>query len=413
MSAAKTIPPDPRSAAAPAAAGGGAGETETPRERILRLPQDHIGSVEKRTRKAWVFEGRSLAHRAVTYVPGLHKIFDEVLLHAAGNKRRDATMDSLRVEVDAARCRVSFYYNGRGVPIELRGPEHGGVYAPEMIFGGGGNDGRGAEIAGVKLANVFSTEFAVEIVDSGVERKYRQIFSENMGKKTEPQVTVCLQGVNWTRITFKPDLAKFHMTHIDDDAIALMRKRVVDMVAFLGMTVQVVFNGQRIQRLESFSDYVFAYIKAALKEREEVPPRICNREKLVNDRWEVCATYSDGTFQQVSFVNRFATTQGGTHVDYVSDQIAARVAKICREKLGFKGEEREVKRHLWVFVNAFVENPAFDSPTRDALTTPPESFGSSCELSDQFISNVFQCIIDKLFPWNISYKDSKAQKRKR
>jgi hypothetical protein len=38
---------------------------------------------------------------------------------------------------------------------------------------------------------------------------FLQVFTENMGKKSEPQVTVCLQGINWTRITFKPDLAKF------------------------------------------------------------------------------------------------------------------------------------------------------------------------------------------------------------
>ena len=49
-----------------------------------------------------------------------------------------------------------------------------------------------------------------------------QVFSENMGKKSEPQVTFSLKGENWTKVTFKPDIAKFNMTHLDDDAIALM-----------------------------------------------------------------------------------------------------------------------------------------------------------------------------------------------
>ena len=70
-----------------------------------------------------------------------------------------------------------------------------------------------------------------------------QIFSENMGKKSEPEITTSLLGANWTMITFRPDLTKFHMTHLDDDVMALMRKRVVDMVGFLGMTVRVMFNG--------------------------------------------------------------------------------------------------------------------------------------------------------------------------
>ena len=56
---------------------------------------------------------------------------------------------------------------------------------------------------------------------------FLQVFSENVGKKSEPQVTVCLQGVNWTRVAFKPDLAKFNMTHLDDDVAALTRKKNV------------------------------------------------------------------------------------------------------------------------------------------------------------------------------------------
>ncbi|CAL5084941.1 unnamed protein product [Urochloa decumbens] len=397
MSAAK-IDLESSSAHNPAATGGG----KSPRERILLQPQDYVGSVEKCTREIWVCEGNSLRRRVVTYVPGLYKIFDEVLTYAADNKQRDPSMDSLRVQVDVDECRISIYYNGQGVPIELHPDE--GIYEPEMIFGHLSNY---EEITGVKLANLFSTEFIIETVDSHLEKKYKQIFSGNMGKKSEPRITVCLQGVNWTKIIFKPDLAKFHMTHLDEDAIALIRKRVVDVASFLGTTVQVVFNGQRIQGLKNFPDYVLCYISSASIERDERLPRICQR---VNDKLEVCVTRSEGTFQQVSFVNKFATNEGGTHVDYVANQIAACIAKFCSKH--FEVEETEVKKHLWVFVNAFMENPTFDSPTRDALITPQESFGPRCELSDHFVKSVFQCIIGKLSPWNSS-KDTKPSKRRR
>jgi DNA topoisomerase-2 len=80
-----------------------------------------------------------------------------------------------------------------------------------------------------------------------------QVFSENIGKKSEP------------------DLAKFHMTHLDDDIVALMKKRVVDMVGFLGITVQVMFNGQMFQRLNCFPNSVYPYIRTASKGREVLP----------------------------------------------------------------------------------------------------------------------------------------------
>ena len=98
-----------------------------------------------------------------------------------------------------------------------------------------------------------------------------QVFSENMGKKSEPEITTSLLGANWTMITFRPDLTKFHMTHLDDDIMALMRKRVVDMVGFLGMTVQVMFNGQTVQRLESFPDSVYPYLRTASIGRYGLP----------------------------------------------------------------------------------------------------------------------------------------------
>ena len=95
-----------------------------------------------------------------------------------------------------------------------------------------------------------------------------QVFSENMGKKSEPQITKCKQGENWTRVTFKPDLAKFNMTHLEDDVVALMRKRVVDMAGTLGNTVKVQLDGQKLS-VKSFSAYVDLYMKSANSDRPD------------------------------------------------------------------------------------------------------------------------------------------------
>ena len=39
--------------------------------------------------------------REISYVPGLYKIFDEILVNAADNKQRDKKMNSLRIEINA------------------------------------------------------------------------------------------------------------------------------------------------------------------------------------------------------------------------------------------------------------------------------------------------------------------------
>ena len=37
-----------------------------------------------------------------------------------------------------------------------------------------------------------------------------------------------------------------------------------------------------------------------------------------------------------------------------------------------------------LFVNVAIENPSFDSQTKNNLTTPSSKFGSKCEVSDTF-----------------------------
>ena len=145
----------------------------------------------------WVHPGGSggLKLRSVTYVPGLYKIFDEILVNAADHKQRDPTMDTIRVDVDAATGTISIYNNGQGIPVDIHPTEK--IYIPELIFGHlltgsnfddaqdkvtGGRNGYGA-----KLANIFSSEFTVETVDSERGRRYKQTFRHNMTERDDPK----------------------------------------------------------------------------------------------------------------------------------------------------------------------------------------------------------------------------------
>lgn len=49
----------------------------------------------------WVLdENKKMVSREVTYVPGLYKIFDEILVNAADNKIRDPKMTTIRINID-------------------------------------------------------------------------------------------------------------------------------------------------------------------------------------------------------------------------------------------------------------------------------------------------------------------------
>lgn len=95
----------------------------------------------------------------------------------------------------------------------------------------------------------------------------------------------------------------------------------------------------------------------------------------------------------MSFVNSIATIKGGTHVQYVTDQIVNHVLGIVNKKNKNAGVKAfQIKNHMWVFVNSLIDNPAFDSQTKETLTTRQSSFGSKCELSADFMKKCMQKI---------------------
>ena len=203
-------------------------------EHILLRPDTYIGSVQPVTEPMWVYEGDTMVHREVTYVPGFYKIFDEILVNAADNKQRDPKMDLIKIDIKPEENVISVMNNGRGIPIVEHKDEK--MYVPTMIFGHlltssnfndeeqkttGGRNGYGA-----KLCNVFSTKFTVETADKKVKKSFKQTWGSNMSKAGEAKLKE-FSGEEYTKITFSPDLAKFHMEKLDDDIVALLSRRFV------------------------------------------------------------------------------------------------------------------------------------------------------------------------------------------
>ena len=79
--------------------------------------------------------------------------------------------------------------------------------------------------------------------------------------------------------------------------------------------------------------------------------------------------------------------KGGTHVSYVADQITSKLIDSLKKKnKNLSIKPFQVRNHLWVFINSLIENPAFDSQTKETLTLRASSFGSKCPVSDNFIN---------------------------
>uniref|UniRef100_G1QMW9 DNA topoisomerase 2 n=1 Tax=Nomascus leucogenys TaxID=61853 RepID=G1QMW9_NOMLE len=380
-------------------------QKKTQLEHILLRPDTYIGSVELVTQQMWVYdEDVGINYREVTFVPGLYKIFDEILVNAADNKQRDPKMSCIRVTIDPENNIISIWNNGKGIPVVEHKVEK--MYVPALIFGQlltssnydddekkvtGGRNGYGA-----KLCNIFSTKFTVETASREYKKMFKQTWMDNMGRAGEMELKP-FNGEDYTCITFQPDLSKFKMQSLDKDIVALMVRRAYD-IAGSTKDVKVFLNGNKLP-VKGFRSYVDMYLKDKLDETGNSLKVI---HEQVNHRWEVCLTMSEKGFQQISFVNSIATSKGGRHVDYVADQIVTKLVDVVKKKNkgGVAVKAHQVKNHMWIFVNALIENPTFDSQTKENMTLQPKSFGSTCQLSEKFIKAAIGCgIVESILNW--------------
>lgn len=195
-----------------------------------------------------------------------------------------------------------------------------------------------------------------------------------MVDKSEPEIKDYNGEHNYTKISFWPDLReeRFNMPNgLDNDIISLFTKRVYDVAGITPKELKVYLNETRLE-VKDFKSYVDLYFRSDEMKKEQLELAY----EKDGERWEICATLSDGEFYQVSFVNSICTTLGGTHVNHVSDQIASYVQNLIKKRNKKEIKPSQVKSYLWVFVNCQIVNPAFDSQTKDTLTTKPSKFGS-------------------------------------
>ena len=188
-------------------------------------------------------------------------------------------------------------------------------------------------------------------------------------------------------ITHHFSLFLYVRSSLDDDTVALLSRRAYDIAGSManskGKKLSVVLNGKKIP-CSSFKDYIKVF-------QGVNPPAAFEK---IDDRWEVgvSATSTEGASQQISFVNSIATSKGGSHVTYVADKIATSLMKVVEKKNkgGIKITKNQIKSHLCIFVNCLVNNPTFDSQTKDFLTTRPKQFKdkNECDITEKFLKQV-------------------------
>jgi DNA topoisomerase-2 len=396
-------------------------EQKTDKQHILDNPDTYIGSVETVDSDLWILNEAAdkIIEKNISYVPGLFKLFDEGIVNCRDHVVRmqskvDANVgNSLPVTyIDVSILddgTIIMVNDGNGIDVAQKD----GIWVPELIFGHlrtstnynkeekkivGGKNG-----FGFKLVLIWSTFGSVETVDHIRGLKYTQEFKDNLDTICEPKITKATKTKPYTKITFKPDYQRLGLSGLSPDIISLLKKRVYDISAVTDKTLKVKYNSQLIPT-KNFEQYICLYIG----EKSETP-RVY---ELPNDRWEYAVALSPSSeFVQISFVNGIHTSKGGKHVEYILGQIVRKLVDFIEKKKKVKVNPNSIKEQLILFVRCDIENPAFDSQTKDFMNTPFSKFGSKCDVTDKFIEKVAKMGVMDAACALTEVKENKAAKK--
>jgi DNA topoisomerase-2 len=376
-------------------------QRKTDKQHILDTPDTYIGSIENVDAEMWVYDedAQRIALKTIEYIPGLYKLFDEGIVNCRDHVIRmiqsssldKKTVSYINITITEEGI-ITLENDGNGIDI-AKHPEYD-IWIPEMIFGHlrtstnydktekkivGGKNG-----FGFKLVLIWSVYGKVETVDHIRGLSYSQEFHNNLDSISPPVITKVSKSTKpYTKVSFKPDYARLGIHGLTSDMLALMKKRIYDIGAITDHSVKKIkigYNNLTIP-VKNFQQYIDLYIgnKDDTKRVYEQP----------DERWEYAVAMAPThEFTQISFVNGICTFKGGKHVEYIMGQITRKLSDYIEKKKKVKVNLTSIKEQIVLFLRCDVENPSFDSQTKDFMNTPMNKFGSSCSVSDTFIEKV-------------------------
>lgn len=397
-------------------------QQKTDKQHILDNPDTYIGSVEKVDSEVWLLneDDSKIIEKNISYIPGLFKLFDEGIVNCrdhvvrmaqavANGQENVLPVTNIDISIDADGT-ITMTNDGNGIDVAEH-PEYK-IWIPELIFGHlrtstnynkdekkivGGKNG-----FGFKLVLIWSTYGSVETVDHVRGLKYRQEFKNNLDEICKPSITKC-KTKPYTKITFKPDYNRLGITGLTPDLIALLKKRVYDVGAVTDKNLKVKYNSTLVP-VKNFQQYIDLYIGD-----KSAAPRVYED---AGERWEYAVALTPtNEFIQISFVNGIHTAKGGKHVEYILNQITRKLVEFIEKKKKVKVNPNSIKEQIMLFIRCDIENPAFDSQTKDFMNTPSSKFGSKCDVSDKFIEKVAKMGVMDAACAITEVKENKAAKK--
>lgn len=366
---------------------------------VLKRPDTTAGSIHQRVSTQLIYDEdtKEYKFKSVESAPAWLNIFNEIAMNATDHKGRNPDeMTVLKFTINPQKNCIKVYNNGPGIPVQMH--SDWGMYVPQGIFGSMRTSTNYSDDAvegeyllgrngyGAKLTNIFSTKFMLETYDG--ECLYKQTWKDNMHKAGKPTIVDFSTSTRkrpkeeYTCITYYPDLVRFGLTEMNDDAVTVLKQQVYD-IAGIVPNLNVYLNGKKIKS-NTFKKYSMQIAKCLCPSRKRTYMEF-------SDNLQVALSISDTGFQQVSYVNNKNTSIGGTHVNLICTKIVNMLHKKLKNV-----SKSAIKNKLCIIMNTRVPKPSFSSQTKEELTAPTKSYIKLFQLTDAGLQSMVKTIATDL-----------------
>lgn len=367
-------------------------KTMDPISHILFRSGMYVGSTKNETTQKFIYssDDDKMILSDITYSPALLKLLDEVISNSCDEFRRKDNLGVTELSVTLDRKGSVCIKDNGGIPVVIH--KEAGIYVPEFIFGhlrtsSNYNDDEsrsdviGLNGIGSKISSIFSTTFSVYTADG--KKSYYRSWKNNMREINDDlKVEECKD--HFSEFKFKIDFSKLECgKEFSDDFISIIEKRCIDAAASnLGLTVKFkCTDGRKVikksdwkfksftQYIELFSDYV------------DLEEMLTYSDSIMN-LW----VFPDNGIN-VGFVNG-AECSRGTHIKAVRNIINNYLSDFIKSKDKIDISSKSIDNKYSLFCTFKINNPNFDSQTKECLTTSVETFSADSKYKFN-ITNTF------------------------
>lgn len=329
------------------------------RTHVLERPGMYIGGVRSVNQDQWIVDSETgkFKYKTLQVTPGLLKIINEIIDNSIDVAIDTGFKAATKIQVKIDSKSVTVADNGIGIPVKkLDDGTNDHRTLPEIAWttlrsGTSFGDDRekiGTNGLGSCATNIFSKVF-VGTSDDG--KKQQTITCTDNMSVIKPSKVKPSSGKAGVEVYFEPDLERFGMTEIDKTHQDLVYQRLFNL-AISFPKIKFSFNGKQI----SISEKKFASMFSD------------NAMLESSDNTTICVFPNEyDEFKFYAQLNGLNTFLGGSHVDYIANEITSRIRdKLVKKYKSLRPGDIKNKMGLAVVMTGF-KNPDFNSQSKEEL----------------------------------------------